>query len=47
MALEKDKPVVVFTNTGMKGSVAWFALKMMDYDARLYSYKDWMANQAF
>ncbi len=45
MALKKDKPVVVFTYTGMKGSVAWFALKMMDYDARLYSYKDWMANQ--
>jgi thiosulfate/3-mercaptopyruvate sulfurtransferase len=45
MALKKDKPVVVFTNTGMKGSVAWFALKMMGYDARLYSYRDWMANQ--
>ncbi len=45
MALKKDKPVVVFTFTGMKGSVAWFALKMMGYDARLYSYKDWMANQ--
>ena len=45
MALKKDKPVVVFTYTGMKGSVAWFALKMMGYDARLYSYKDWMANQ--
>jgi len=45
MALKKDKPVVVFTYTGMKGSVAWFALKMMGYDARFYSYKDWMANQ--
>ncbi len=43
--LEKDRPVVVFTQTGMKGSVVWFALKMMDYDAKLYSYKDWMANQ--
>ena len=43
-ALDKDKPVVVFTNTGMKASVVWFALKMMGYDARLYSYKDWMAN---
>jgi len=45
MMLDKDKPVVVFTNTGMKGSVVWFALKMMDYDARLYNYRDWMANQ--
>ena len=45
MMLDKDKPVVVFTNTGMKASVVWFALKMMGYDARLYNYRDWMANQ--
>lgn len=45
MVLRKDQPVVVFTNTGMKGSVVWFALKMMGYDARLYSYLDWTENQ--
>ncbi len=45
MVLNKNQPVVVFTNTGMKGSVVWFALEMMGYDARLYSYQDWMANQ--
>ncbi len=45
MMLDKNRPVVVFTNTGMKASVVWFALKMMGYDARLYSYQDWMANQ--
>ncbi len=44
-ALDKDKPVAVFTYTGMKASVVWFALKMMGYDARLYSYKDWMENE--
>ena len=43
--LDKNRPVVVFTNTGMKASVVWFSLKMMGYDARLYSYQDWMANQ--
>lgn len=43
--LDKDRPVVVFTNTGIKASVVWFALNMMDYDARLYSYQDWMENQ--
>ncbi len=43
--LDKGQPVVVFTNTGMKASVVWFALEMMGYDARLYSYKDWAANQ--
>jgi thiosulfate/3-mercaptopyruvate sulfurtransferase len=45
-ALTRDRPVVVFTQTGIKGSVVWFALKMMGYDAKLYSYQDWLANQA-
>lgn len=45
MLLAKDKPVVVYTNTGMKASVVWFALEMMGYDARLYSYQDWMAHK--
>ncbi len=39
MVLDKDRPVVVFTQTGMKGSVVWFALEMMGYDAKLYSYQ--------
>jgi thiosulfate/3-mercaptopyruvate sulfurtransferase len=47
MILDKDQPVVVFTNTGMKASVVWFALEMMGYDARLYNYQDWVENQPF
>ena len=43
--LNKEQPVVAFTNTGFKGSVVWLALEIMGYDARLYSYQDWMANQ--
>ena len=43
--LNKEQPVVAFTNTGFKGSVVWLALKIMGYDAKLYSYQDWMANQ--
>lgn len=46
MMLDKDKPVVVFTNTGMKASVVWFSLKMMGYDALLYSYQDWVSHQS-
>jgi len=46
MLLDQNEPVVAFTNTGMKGSVVWFALEMMGYDARLYSYQDWMAHQS-
>ncbi|MGB5101506.1 MAG: rhodanese-like domain-containing protein [Methanothrix sp.] len=45
MMLDKEKPVVVFTNTGIKASVVWFALKMNGYDARLYNYRDWATNQ--
>lgn len=40
--LTKDKPVVVFTDTGIKASVVWFALTMMGYDAMLYNYQDWL-----
>lgn len=42
--LGKDRPVVVYTNTGVKASMVWFALNTLGYDARLYSWKDWIAN---
>jgi len=44
--LNKDKPVVVFTDTGIKASVEWFTLKMLGYDTKLYSWRDWVVNQA-
>jgi thiosulfate/3-mercaptopyruvate sulfurtransferase len=44
--LSKDRPVVVYTNQPTKASVAWFALKLMGYDAMLYSYENWLYNQA-
>jgi len=40
--LNKDRPVVVFTDTGIKASVVWFTLKMLGYDAKLYSWRDWV-----
>ena len=43
--LDKERPVVAFTNTGFKGSVVRLALEIMDYDARLYSYNIWLDNQ--
>jgi thiosulfate/3-mercaptopyruvate sulfurtransferase len=45
-SLKKDRPVVVYTATGIKASVVWFALELMGYDARLYSYENWIINQA-
>jgi thiosulfate/3-mercaptopyruvate sulfurtransferase len=43
--IAKDKPVVVFSNNAIKASVVWFVLKMRDYDAKLYTWRDWLANQ--
>jgi thiosulfate/3-mercaptopyruvate sulfurtransferase len=43
--LDRNRPVVVYTNTGLKGSVVWFALTLQGYDARLYSYENYLYNQ--
>ena len=39
--LTKDKPVVVYTSTGLKASVVWFALEKMGYQARLFDLGQW------
>jgi len=43
--LSKDKPVVVYTNVGFEAALVWLALDLMDYDARLYTWRDWLENQ--
>jgi thiosulfate/3-mercaptopyruvate sulfurtransferase len=43
--LSKDRPVVVYTATGIKASMTWFALSLMGYDARAYSWNDWVDHQ--
>jgi 3-mercaptopyruvate sulfurtransferase SseA len=43
--LDKNKPVVVYTNTGVKAAVVWFALTLQGYDAKLYSYVNYWENQ--
>ncbi len=43
--LEKDRPVVVYTNVGVEASLVWFALTLSGYDARLYTWRDWLENQ--
>ncbi|MCQ8903090.1 MAG: rhodanese-like domain-containing protein [Methanothrix sp.] len=42
--LTKEKPVVVYANTEFKASMVWFALRMMGYDARIYTWNDWLKN---
>lgn len=43
--LDRKQPVVVFTNTGLKASVVWYALELLGYDSRLYSYENYWINQ--
>ena len=43
--LEKDRPVVVYTNVGVEASLVWFALTLSGYDARLYTWRDWLEKQ--
>jgi thiosulfate/3-mercaptopyruvate sulfurtransferase len=43
-SLDKNRPVVVYTNTGVKASMIWLALTLLDYDARIYSWQDWQSN---
>ena len=43
--LEKNRPVVIYTNVGVEASLVWFALTLSGYDARLYSWRDWLENQ--
>ncbi len=43
--LDKNRPVVVYTNVGVEASIVWLALNLTGYDARLYSWRDWLENQ--
>lgn len=43
--LDREKPVVVYTNVGVEASLVWFALNLSGYDARLYTWRDWLENR--
>ncbi len=44
-SLDKTLPVVVYSDTGAQAGSVWFALEALGYNASLYSWQDWMANQ--
>lgn len=43
--IHKDRAVVVYTNLGIEAAITWFALESLGYDARMYSWRDWLVNQ--
>ena len=44
-SLDKDRPVVVYTATGVKASMVCFALEFLGYDASLYTWNDWLTHE--
>ncbi|MCJ7446010.1 MAG: hypothetical protein MUO26_16070 [Methanotrichaceae archaeon] len=43
--LSKDKPVVAYSSDYFQASLLWYALQLMGYDANIYTWQDWVANQ--
>ena len=39
--LDRNKPIVVYSDDILRASLVWFALKLMDFDSRIYSWQDW------
>lgn len=42
--LQRERPVVVYTNTGVKASMIWLPLTLLGYDAKVYAWQDWKAD---
>ena len=38
--IRKEKPVVVYTTSGVEASLVWFALEIMGYDAKLSTWQE-------
>ncbi len=45
VALEKDRSVAIYTKNGGQASIVWYALMLQGYDARLYTWNDWLSHQ--
>jgi len=39
--LDRNKPIVVYSDDAFKASLVWFALQLMGFDSRIYSWQDW------
>jgi thiosulfate/3-mercaptopyruvate sulfurtransferase len=42
--LRKDEPVAVYSNSGIKASLLWYALELQGYESRLYAGDTWAEN---
>ncbi|HWQ20427.1 MAG TPA: rhodanese-like domain-containing protein [Methanotrichaceae archaeon] len=44
--LSKGSPVIVYSDDGVTASLVWYALSLIGYDSRLYTWNDWQAHGA-
>jgi thiosulfate/3-mercaptopyruvate sulfurtransferase len=44
--LDKDKPVVVYSDDYKRSALVWYALKLMGYNASIYTWVDWEAHES-
>ncbi|RQW80890.1 MAG: sulfurtransferase [Methanothrix sp.] len=43
--LKINRPVVVYSSDFMSASLVWYALQLMGFDSRVYSWQDWQAHK--
>ena len=44
--LDKDRPIVVYSDDYSRSALAAYALQLMGYEASIYTWQDWKAHQA-
>jgi thiosulfate/3-mercaptopyruvate sulfurtransferase len=43
--LDKGRPVAVYSSDILKASLVWYALQLMGFDSRIYTWQDWQAHE--
>jgi thiosulfate/3-mercaptopyruvate sulfurtransferase len=44
--LDKEKPIVVYSDDYSRSALVWYALQLMGYEASIYTWVDWKAHEA-
>ncbi|OPY49370.1 MAG: putative thiosulfate sulfurtransferase [Methanosaeta sp. PtaU1.Bin112] len=44
--LDRDTPIVVYSDDYSRSSLVWYTLQLMGYEASIYDWEDWKAHQA-
>lgn len=43
---DKDMPIVVYSDDYSRSSLVWYALQLMGFEARIYTWEDWKEHQS-